>query len=257
MSKYGELWSRDELILALYLYCQIPFGQATARNGEVQRLAHVLGRTPASVARKLGNFGAFDPQLQARGVRGLTHVGRRDREIWDEFHSQWDKLVAESQRILVNAPIAETISEEETPKIIAPPRTDTERLAEVITRVGQDFFRRSVLASYNNMCCFCGMQLRQMLVASHIIPWSVSKETRVDPQNGLSLCALHDRAYDRGLVSVEASGLIVVSGVVHSSQHQFTKDVLSSFHRRSIIWPKRFAPRQDFLSWHLRNRYLG
>lgn len=60
-SKYNTIWSREELVLALYLYCQIPFAKTKANNLEVIRLAKVLERTPSSVARKLGNFGAFDP----------------------------------------------------------------------------------------------------------------------------------------------------------------------------------------------------
>jgi putative restriction endonuclease len=45
---YGSAWSREELILALYLYCQIPFAQTKASNPEVIRLAELLGRTPSS-----------------------------------------------------------------------------------------------------------------------------------------------------------------------------------------------------------------
>jgi putative restriction endonuclease len=66
-NKYGTLWTRDEQILALYLYCQIPFKKTKANNPEVIKLANLLGRTPSSVARKLGNFGAFDPRLAAQG----------------------------------------------------------------------------------------------------------------------------------------------------------------------------------------------
>ena len=76
--KYGSLWTRDELVLALYLYCQIPFAKTKANNPEVIRLAHVIGRTPASVARKLGNFGAFDPLLASQVKRWLLSV----RCVW-------------------------------------------------------------------------------------------------------------------------------------------------------------------------------
>ncbi|MDI6448977.1 hypothetical protein QJ522_07955, partial [Sedimentisphaerales bacterium M17dextr] len=72
--KHGELWNREELILAFDLYCRIPFRRTKANNPEVIALADLLKRSPASVARKLGNFGSFDPELKTRAVRGLAHT---------------------------------------------------------------------------------------------------------------------------------------------------------------------------------------
>ena len=50
-----------------------------------------------------------------------------------------------------------------------------------------------------------------LLNASHIIPWSVDKMRRADPRNGLSLCVLHDRAFDRGLIAVDEDFRIILS----------------------------------------------
>ena len=60
----GKNWSREESILAFDLYCRTPFSKTKANNPDVISLAGILKRTPASVARKLGNFGAFDPELK-------------------------------------------------------------------------------------------------------------------------------------------------------------------------------------------------
>ena len=57
--KYGLKWERDEVILAFDLYCRIPFKKTKANNPQVIELSKILRRTPASVARKLGNFGSF------------------------------------------------------------------------------------------------------------------------------------------------------------------------------------------------------
>jgi putative restriction endonuclease len=77
--RYGELWNREELILAFDLCCRIPFQKTKADNPEVVQLAKLLGRSAASVARKLGNFGSFDPELQRRQVKGLVHSGQAGR----------------------------------------------------------------------------------------------------------------------------------------------------------------------------------
>ena len=73
-----EPFLRDELIVAFELYCRIPFQMTKASYPEVQRVASLIQRSPASVARKLGNFGALDPRLQAEKISGLTHAGRMD-----------------------------------------------------------------------------------------------------------------------------------------------------------------------------------
>ncbi len=67
-------WTREESILAFDLYCRIPFRKTKADNADVIALAEVLQRTPASLARKLGNFGAFDPELRKQEISGLTEA---------------------------------------------------------------------------------------------------------------------------------------------------------------------------------------
>jgi len=101
-SRYGMLWTREESILAFELYCRIPFRRTKANNPTVKELALLLGRTPASVARKLGNFGAFDPELRQKAISGLTHTSKLDKQIWDEFHADWNGLVWKASQIREN-----------------------------------------------------------------------------------------------------------------------------------------------------------
>lgn len=69
MKKGQQLWTRDELILAINLYCKLPFGKIHRGNPDIVELANLLGRTPSSIAYKLVNFASLDPSLQARGIR--------------------------------------------------------------------------------------------------------------------------------------------------------------------------------------------
>jgi hypothetical protein len=259
-SKYGSLWNRDELILALYLYCQIPFAKTKANNPEVIKLATLLDRTPASVARKLGNFGAFDPLLAEQCITGLAHGGKADRLVWDEFRHRWEALVEESNRLLtiLAAPPSSIESLEkdslaEDEEIIARPSGPSERRASVSVRLFQSFFRRTVLASYSSSCCVCGLDLRPLLVASHIVPWSVDESARTEPENGLCLCAIHDRAFDRGLITVSEKLEVAVASMVISSKQEFVRAAFVNFHSQPLRMPKRFAPRQQFLDWHRRH----
>jgi putative restriction endonuclease len=250
----GKIWSRDESILAFDLYCRIPFSKTKANNPVVIALSTVLHRTPASVARKLGNFGAFDPELKKRLITGLTHTSKLDEVIWDEFHSDWGRLVLEAERIRREV-MGKSSTELESliPEEVGP----TEREAKVKQRIHQDFFRASVLAGHNYRCCICGLPYPEILVASHIIPWSAREDTRVNPENGLCLCAIHDRAFDRGLISVDAGFSIKLCGKLKESTHPASLAMFGAYSEKHIVLPERFIPNGAFLQWHIDNIFSG
>ncbi|MZJ69055.1 HNH endonuclease [Collinsella aerofaciens] len=91
-----------------------------------------------------------------------------------------------------------------------------EREAIVSMRVNQKFFRNTLLVNYNSRCSLTGLTNKALLVASHIKPRAVSdpKTERLAPDNGLLLNALHDKAFDRGLITITKDLKMVVSGVV-------------------------------------------
>lgn len=254
--RYNVKWTREELVLALNLYCQIPFAKTKANNPEVISLAKFIGRTPSSVARKLGNFGAFDPLLAERGISGLSHYSKADEAVWNEFHRDWKALVIESHRLLSQpSPFDDETNDEFIPRNSNP--QTTQRKVETIARVGQSFFRRSVLSSYAYTCCVCGIDLNELLVGSHIVPWSVDVDQRLDPQNGLSMCVLHDKSFDKGLISISTDLTIMVASRVFSSQSDFSETAIGSFRNQEIRLPQRFAPHPENLFWHNENVYLG
>ena len=73
MKEGQKHWTKDELILAINLYCKLPFGKMHGRNPEIIQLANFIGRTPSSIALKLGNFASFDPTLKERGIKGASN----------------------------------------------------------------------------------------------------------------------------------------------------------------------------------------
>ncbi len=252
-AKYGTKWEREESILALYLYCQIPFAKTKANNPEVIRLAKLIERTPSAVARKLGNFGAFDSLLQSRGVTGLTHGSYDDEAIWNEFHGHWESLVAVVDGILAGLPATMQENEARQEVTLEEEFQRTERPVTRMERLCQSFFRKTILASYDNTCCICGMDLTRLLVASHIVPWAAREETRTDPGNGLCLCAIHDKAFDRGLLGVLETNEIVISKAVSVSKSTAAHEYLKAFAGQSIHLPRRFPPNPANLTWHLEN----
>jgi len=188
----NNTWTRDQLLVAFNLYCKIPFSKTKANNPSVVHVARLINRSPASVAMKLGNFGSFDPALQSKGIIGLSRASRADREIWDEFNQDWDKLSMESElaterlgagierrsgnKLEAESPASQESSELE---VIAAGPSETERLVKV--RLHQKFFRESVLASYGSACCICSNPIPELLTAGHIIPWSAREDLRANP----------------------------------------------------------------------------
>lgn len=63
-------------------------------------------------------------------------------------------------------------------------------------------FRQDLLKIYRRRCALCDTRLADLLVASHIVPWSIDKENRLNPKNGILLCVTHDILFETGLVRV-------------------------------------------------------
>lgn len=89
-----------------------------------------------------------------------------------------------------------------------------------------------------------------LLVASHIKPWAASdpKAERLAPDNGLLLNALHDKAFDQGLITITKDLKIVVSSAV--SHNAPENDCPWRYNGEPIAPPRRFSPRADFVEYH-------
>lgn len=250
-------WTREELILAFNLYCKIPFGKIHNRNPDIIKLAALLERTPSAVSWKLANFARLDPSLKERNISGATHGSKLDIEIWDEFNHDWDRLSFESENLLAEKEdrTIEDVSEIDTSDLS---KIGEEREAVVKIRVNQSFFRKSVLSAYNHRCCITGIQIPEILNASHIIPWSKDETNRVNPRNGLCLNAFHDRAFDRGLLTVTPDFKIKISNSIKSIPTDKTmEEYFIRYDGAEIELPKKFVPDAEFLDYHNKNIFKG
>lgn len=100
MKQGQRLWTRDELLLAINLYCKTPFGQMHQGNPAVIQLAGLPNRTPSSVTYKLVNFASLDPSLDRAGMSNVSYL---DRQVWQEFYADWSGRALESERLLAQA----------------------------------------------------------------------------------------------------------------------------------------------------------
>jgi len=241
-------WTRQETLIALNLYCRTPFGRLHANNPEIQNIATRMGRTPSALAMKCCNLASLDSSLQARGIAGLTKTSLLDRQVWGEFLHDPESIVLEAEQLhaeLMQQPlrVADAITWEHIEG------TDVETLTKV--RVNQHFFRSLVVTGYRSRCAVCGLPFSSLLVASHIVPWSKDRTLRMNPRNGLCLCALHDRAFDKGLLTIDADYLIDIHADI--KQAPKTDAIEANFLRfvgQTILLPDRWLPDPELLLRH-------
>lgn len=248
----ADAWTRQEMILVLNLYLKLPFGKMDRRNSDVIHLANIIGRTPNAVALRLVNYASYDPQLQRRGITGMAHGGKKCGEYWNEFINDRERLIFESERILAQLE-GTTIEKkfENDIKDIPQGITGETKVREVKTRVNQNVFRQIVLANYDGKCALTGIDLSELLVASHIIPWSENEQERLNPENGICLSSLYDKAFDKGLISFTNDKRVLLSnrlkGNVGKDYYALCFEPITN---AKLTTPRKYHINPQFLEWH-------
>lgn len=243
----NQPWSKEETVLVLALYCKIPFSKIHKNHPQVIELSKLIGRTPAAVSMKMGNFGRFDKELAQQGIIGLSHGSALDKVVWDEFHLDMQALSDTVEQI---PHMQELIISDDTPASLP---AGTTRTATVNVRQNQSFFRSAVLSAYNKKCCVTGLDVPSLLIAAHIKPWGASdpKTERTNPCNGLSLNVLHHKAFDDGIFTIDTDYRILVSKVV---KDRYTSSVFGDFFEKyeghTITLPERFLPSKEMIEYH-------
>ena len=259
----GKPWTYDELVIAMNLYCKLPFGQLHSGNPLIVEVAKKLGRTPSSLSMKLCNLAALDPYHRARGIKGLSSTSKGDREIWAAFNADWEGLgVASEERLqqLLEKDLGEPQVAVESPRKQQPrtfkmplevPNGPTEKVLTTKARIGQRFFRHSVLASYNSRCCITGNPVPELLVASHILPWKSHPEQRLNPRNGLCLAQTQDAAFDRGLITFDTDFRLVIGTRLkeYLPSEALERNFLA-YEGKPMQMPDKFLPEAEFMRMH-------
>jgi putative restriction endonuclease len=186
----------------------------------------------------------------------MRNASAADRSIWEEFFGRWEMLAEHSVPLesahVQNDPTRLRLDEGNAP---AGP---TEVLRETAQRRGQAFFRAAVVAAHDGKCCITGISSPALLRASHIVPWSIEPTLRLDPRNGLCLNALHDAAFDRGLITLTDHFLLRVSKRVKSEVPlAIYKEMFESRANLPINLPERFAPVPEWVEFHRRNIFVA
>lgn len=247
-----NLWTKEELILAFNLYLKIPFGKMHSTNKDIIHLASIIGRTSNSVALRLVNFASVDPALKERGIKGMTGGTKIVQPIWDEFFHNQEELIFKSEQILAEKENSSIENKYQDILFDIKDLKGENVTREVKTRVNQSVFREMVLANYTTKCAITGIDIPQLLLASHIIPWSKNEEHRLNPENGICLSALYDKAFDKGIIGINQKYEVILStSLKKKSKTAFYQTHFAPIENLKITEPVKYLPRKEFLEYHL------
>lgn len=129
------------------------------------------------------------------------------------------------------------------------------RRAEVKVRQKQSLFRKRVLKNFGGRCCLSGIKEADLLVASHIVPWSENTSSRLDPGNGLCLFTLYDSLFDQGYFSLSDDLAVILTPRTDRLSARL-REILRGIEGRKIIEPQGHPLKYEYVRYHRENKLL-
>lgn len=198
----------------------------------------------------MSNFAALDPTLPRKG---MGNYSKSDAELWEEFFEAPSSFLEKAAVYIQKPSTTSNFSYPEGKDVYKGYEVregqDVKRLVK--TRTNQGFFRDMMLASYNGQCAATKISQTDLLIASHIKPWSKDKEARLDPRNGILLNALHDRAFEHGFITFDND-----LNLIRSRDFDLPEMAQAFFADVQLSKPERFAPDPVFLEHHRTYKFI-
>jgi len=108
-----------------------------------------------------------------------------------------------------------------------------------------------ILSIYNTKCAISGIDIPELLVASHILPWSINEKERLNPENGICLSGLYGTAFDKGFITVDSEYNVLISNSLKKkAKEPFYYEYFGRFEDKQINLPDRFLPKRGFIVFH-------
>jgi putative restriction endonuclease len=166
-------------------------------------------------------------------------------------------LLKEAAELLLHEHFPETMHED----ILDAVGLDMEMYAVSRKRRARDpRFRDKILRAYEYRCAVCGFNVRigSQLVgieAAHI-KWHQMGGPDTE-ENGMALCSLHHKLFDRGVFTITPSRILLVAEEANGSAG--FQEWLLDFHGREISAPVRpaYKPDESFIHWHVKEVFKG
>jgi len=149
-----------------------------------------------------------------------------------------------ARQVLVTKGAMEGPMDDREPVLNEDPIERRYAVREMRVRVHQARFRGQVIPAYASQCTICRLKEVRLLDAAHILrDADVLGEPHIT--NGLSLCAIHHRAFDENLVAITPDFAVSVAGRLLEDEDGPMLDLLKGFHGASIALPGKRSLRPD------------
>lgn len=169
-----------------------------APQSHLRRLEGKDPKRPTAYVQRIGN--RWTPILSSRVPAQLANVTTRNPH---------------ERMVISTSSVVEDIEAAFTNASLQP----TTKKSLIEARLGQGKFREAVLTAWGSKCAVTGSTTVAAIRASHIKPWRDSTDSeRLDPENGIPLVASLDALFDRGLISVDDSGMVLISNQLSADE---------------------------------------
>lgn len=156
-------------------------------------------------------------------------------------------ISSEAEKVVKQVKIDWCLPEDIDPKS----KQGKEAIRETKARIGQQAFRNWILSIYNGKCCVTGLDLPELLRASHIVAWAEDKDNRMNPANGLCLSATYDAAFDKHLITFDDNYRMVLSKTLRDHcTAEIHREYFLRYEGKEIAKPSRFLPDLVLLHKH-------
>lgn len=244
-------WSDDEMVVVLDLYFKLPFRKLNKRTPAVKELANLIGRSDNTVAIRLTNYASCDPDVVNSGRHGMSDGRKRCMPYWEKYSSNKEELFYRAQEIrarYAGVPIDTQLA------INSGDFIGMEREAIIRQRINQSSFRAMVLANYENKCAITDIDVPELLVASHIVPWAVDKNNRLNPANGICLSPLYDKMFDCGLIGIRDDYTVELSAELKENiGKEYYSEHVEIIKDKRLRLPTKNCPDLKLLEYHYNN----
>jgi putative restriction endonuclease len=238
--RYGDIWSIQSVEVADELYLYILAQQKQFRDGK----GIFVGESPKSYWD--GGFCS----AAIKSYKEFLILHPYEERLWTIYNNTSkspDDISKEMLSKKINS-IEKLIDDKD---FDFSTKEGKEKLSLVKQRVNQNFFRKMILKTYESKCCITGLNIPEVLRASHITAWANDKTNRMNPENGLCLSATYDAAFDRHLISFDEDYRMLLSpNLKEYTTNKAFNEYFIKFEGKQIALPKIFLPSMQLLEKH-------
>lgn len=259
-----EQWTKEEMILTLYIYLTHDSEELHKSSNFLiefcDRLNKFTGlkRTPSSIEMRISNYKSVDPNYTKVG---LANGGKSVLEYWEKYHQEL-KYMENLYSKFVNETFVETSEEAKQElieivnqleyKTVDIEGKDSYIESVINMRNGeiQKIFKNNLNVEFNQKCALCNIKQKNLLIGSHILPYSKCKDKTdmINHYNGLLLCPNHDALFDKKLITFDEDGKIIISCKIDKNIYKDLNINPNMFLEKKYLTSERI----EFLKEHIK-----